>query len=178
MAAPKCGKCGSGNVYWDNDGVGTVLACRKCGHRTPPPIVFNEEEEEDNTMPKKPCENCQRVLWVVKERMCSVCSKAAEGKEGPEREAALAEVKERILKGELRTGSPAKKKARTVADDKPRAKKRGASCELSLEAAKKVVPGRIKIVGMLDGQEIRVPLHLAVEIGIRITDVSQAKAIA
>jgi len=103
MASPKCGKCGSGNVYWDDDGVGTVLACRKCGHRTPPPVVINKTGEEGK-MPKKPCSNCGRVMWIVRDDRCSYCSNAAGDLEGDELDKALADAAERVKNGEVRKG--------------------------------------------------------------------------
>jgi len=158
--ARRCGKCGSGNVYWDDDGIGTVLACRTCGTRTIPPIVCNttNDEEEESTMPKKPCANCGRTMWIVKEQMCSACARAADGKEGPEREAVLAEVKKRISSGNLRL----------CAKNKPNGKKTTPGSPAG------IVPAEIRIVSDSEDEGVfRVPLKLTIEIGIRIAAVEQ-----
>lgn len=52
---------------------------------------------------KRGCSNCKRDKALVSGGLCFVCLKAARGKVGPARDAALAEIKRKLDAGEIKT---------------------------------------------------------------------------
>ena len=149
MKTPPCEKCGSKNTYRDNDGIGPVVACLMCGKRSGAQIFVTKVREEEEPM-KKPCVNCERVMWIVRDELCSLCARASEGKEGAEKDAALAKAKERIASGKLR-----KSEGRAPAGN---------------------IPGTVELTASPEDRVIPVTLRLTIEIGIRVTGITQAEA--
>lgn len=74
-------------------------------------ITENITEEEINM--KGTCENCERSdITIVSGGFCSTCLGAAKGKTGEAREKALAEIAEKIKKGEIKARGVKMKAAR------------------------------------------------------------------
>ena len=117
----RCGKCGSGGLYLDDDYMAGLVyvACKICGNRWPggakpvdgtEPIDGTErkeqtgiEEGQDMSI-KGPCRNCGRVLCIIADGCCFVCRQAGKGLAGEEKAAALAAVKAKIESGTMRKG--------------------------------------------------------------------------
>ena len=72
---------------------------------TPPKI------KEEFMAVTRPCANCGRELTIVGNGCCFVCYTAGKGLIGPQRDAALAAVKEKIKSGGLRKGGNRRKPA-------------------------------------------------------------------
>ena len=62
-----------------------------------------EEMADSRFERKRGCSNCRRDKTIVSGGLCIVCMRAARGKTGEERVAALAEVKRKIDSGEIKT---------------------------------------------------------------------------
>jgi hypothetical protein len=167
-----------------------------CGHRSGTGIVLTPELEA--TWGLKRCDNCGREMQLSS-KLCSLCQKAACNKTGEAREAALAEIKERIDNGEV--GRGVRWSARRMEETMARKKEPCGNCGRVMaiaggggiagalaEVKKHIASGELgkrkaqaaeaPIVGELvvdaPGREIPVTLRLTIEIGIRITGITQA----
>jgi hypothetical protein len=107
----RCGKCGSGGLYRDEDfEAGFVyIACTICGNRWPGGVKPVDGQKNQDIRPEikedamqnrtGPCANCKRVRTYQGGGHCFLCNRASKGLEGEERSAALAAIKEQIEKG-------------------------------------------------------------------------------
>jgi hypothetical protein len=183
-----CGQCKATSLYRDEDYINGVwyVACRICGNRWPggpapirvgedgimrdaietvPAQTINDLKKEGVKM-KKPCSNCKRDMSIVRGGRCFVCAKAAEGLSGDELIFALAEIKGKIDRGEIKQGGPGRpcKKARSLQPLPAAGQKPGA-----------IFGGRREMGTLLETAEpqtiIPVTLRLTVEIAVHVNGI-------
>lgn len=106
---PCCLKCGSWSVFPDVDELnGRVsIYCKVCGNRQyrDTDYVGFEMREEVKMAMRGTCNNCERVdMSLPRQHLCGTCAPVslAHPEPGPERNQAMAAVKERVQKGLLR----------------------------------------------------------------------------
>jgi len=132
------------------------------GYRRVEKSKITDNGEGELKMEKKPCSNCRRTLTLVG-NLCSVCRKAAKGKDGEARTTALAEIKTRIDNGDIRARGGKMPHVEEGA---------GNHGKLPLEFPETL------LISEPEGHEIPIKLKLTIEIGIRITGISQAEAVS
>jgi len=104
---------------WGEGGRNIPYECRACDQGTRILALAGNLENAESTEPKRlegvkemadprferkrGCSNCLRDKSLQSSCLCYVCQRAASGKKGEERVAALAEVKRKIDAGEIRT---------------------------------------------------------------------------
>lgn len=100
-------------------------------------------KQEEVMAVTKPCANCGRVLTIVGCGWCFICNKAAKGLVGVRRDEALAAVKAKIDRGEVKQGGGRKKKAaaETHATPPPPAPEGTAAASESATAVIAVIAG-------------------------------------
>jgi hypothetical protein len=139
-----------------------------------PPQTINDLKKEGEGMNmgvRKPCENCKRVLSVVEKGRCSVCAKAGRGKSGDELIAALATIKGKIERGEIKRNNLS---GRTPGRPRKSSASPSALPNIGTEIVGKIGE-RLERGVLLEATEqqtiIPVTLRLTVEIAVRVNGI-------
>jgi hypothetical protein len=158
-------------VYLDQDVVthNRSIACLKCGNRWPGGVAFymDGKREDEEMAARRECNNCRRVMQIVRDGLCGTCNHAAGDLEGEERQRALAAVKERIARGDVKTRGSKPCKA-GAGDAPPPAKPTPVKLSVSAKSVPQIGPMEpaSEIFQVLP-REIPVIVRLELEIGIR-----------
>jgi len=113
----------------------------------------------------QPCENCGRIKSIVGGGFCWSCYRAAKGRDGDNRTAALAEIKARINRGEIKQGVHGKKKTSSAAP-----KARVGESSSPLPPARTITADDVdyRTATLTEPRSIPVIVKLTIEVGIRL----------
>ena len=124
---------------------------------------------------KRGCSNCRRDKTIVSDGLCIVCMRAARGKTGEERVAALAEVKRKIDSGEIKTRKGKHNAASApIAPTKPAAPDQPPTPEGAKHARGTrpySLPEEMLSPSGAAPQIVPVTLRLAIEISVRVNTI-------